>query len=218
MSQLEQVMQALVEFMRANQQWAIPIVFLVAFGECVALLSWLVPATVFFTAFAAVAGASGLNLIPLAFAASLGAGCGFWISYWAGGVLGPRVGEYWPLNKNPELLERGHAFFEKWGVLGILRPFLRPGARRDRHRRRHRRDAVPAVPARQLDRLLRLGLWAALRRRPHRRIPGALTPEASNRLNAAFMAGSAPEVRIEAVTTGRRQATVRACRDTLDRP
>lgn len=120
MSQLEQVMQGLVEFMRANQQWAIPIVFLVAFGECVALLSWLVPATVFFTAFAAVAGASGLNLIPLAFAASLGAGCGFWISYWAGGVLGPRVGEYWPMNKNPELLERGHAFFEKWGVLGIF--------------------------------------------------------------------------------------------------
>lgn len=120
MQQLESLMQGLVEFMRTNQQWAIPIVFLVAFAECVAVLSWLVPATVFFTAFGAAAGASGLDLVPLAFAASLGAGCGFWISYWAGIVLGPRIGETWPLKNNPELLERGHAFFEKWGIFSIL--------------------------------------------------------------------------------------------------
>lgn len=120
MAQLELWMQTLVEFMRANQEWAIPIVFLVAFAECVAVLSWLVPATVFFTAFGAAAGASGLNLIPLAIAASVGAGCGFWISYWVGLKLGPRVGDYWPLNRDPQMLERGHAFFEKWGVASIL--------------------------------------------------------------------------------------------------
>lgn len=119
MSQLDQWMHALVEFMRANQQWAIPIVFLVAFAECVAILSWLVPATVFFTAFGAVAGASGLDLIPLSLAASLGAAFGFWISYWAGLLLGPRVSDYWPLRDNPALLQRGHDFFEKWGILGV---------------------------------------------------------------------------------------------------
>ncbi|MFN3674067.1 MAG: DedA family protein [Bosea sp. (in: a-proteobacteria)] len=120
MAQLDSWMHWLVEFMRANEQWAIPIVFLVAFCECVAFLSWLVPATVFFTAFGAVAGASGLNLIPLSLAATAGAGIGFWLSYWAGLLLGPRVGDFWPLNKNPQLLERGHAFFEKWGFASIL--------------------------------------------------------------------------------------------------
>src|SRR5688572_16419962 len=55
MAQLESWMHWLVEFMRANQEWAVPIVFLVAFCECIAFLSWLVPATVFFTAFGAVA-------------------------------------------------------------------------------------------------------------------------------------------------------------------
>ncbi len=120
MPDLEQSMHALVEFMRANQQWAIPIVFLIGFSECVAILSWIVPATVFFTAFGAFAGASGLNLFPLALAASLGAGAGFWVSYWAGLLLGPRVGDHWPLSKNPQLLERGHAFFEKWGFASIL--------------------------------------------------------------------------------------------------
>ena len=120
MAQLELWMQALVEFMRANQEWAIPIVFLIAFAECVAILSWLVPATVFFTAFGAAAGASGLNLVPLAIAAAAGSGFGFWISYWAGLILGPRVDHHWPFNKNPELLARGHAFFEKWGIASIL--------------------------------------------------------------------------------------------------
>ena len=120
MHQLELWMHWLVEFMRANQQWALPIVFLVAFAECVAVLSWLVPATVFFTAFGAVAGASGLNLLPLSVAATVGAAMGFWVSYWVGLILGPRVSDYWPLNKNPQMLERGHAFFEKWGVLSML--------------------------------------------------------------------------------------------------
>lgn len=119
MAQMEQWIQALVAFLQANQQWAIPIVFLFALAECIAILSWLIPATVFFTAFGAIAGASGLNLVPLALAASLGAGLGFWLSYWAGIVLGPRVDHYWPMRDNPQMLERAHAFFEKWGVFGI---------------------------------------------------------------------------------------------------
>ena len=119
MLQLEQWMQDLVEFMHANQEWAIPIVFLIAFAECVAILSWLVPATVFFTTFGAIAGATGLNLVPLSLAASLGAASGFWISYWVGLVLGPRVGAHWPRRDTPALLQRGHDFFEKWGVLGV---------------------------------------------------------------------------------------------------
>ncbi len=120
MMPFENLMHELVAFMQANQEWALPIVFVVAFAECVAILSWLVPATVFFTAFGAVAGASGLDLVPLAVSASLGAGSGFWLSYWAGLKLGPRVGEIWPLNKNPQTLARGHEFFERWGVVSIL--------------------------------------------------------------------------------------------------
>lgn len=120
MGEIKLWMDTLVEFIRLHQEWAVPIVFLIAFAECVAILSWLVPATVFFTTFGAFAGASGLNLVPLALAASLGAGCGFWVSYWAGLVLGPRVAHYPPMNRNPQMLERGHAFFEKWGAMSIV--------------------------------------------------------------------------------------------------
>ena len=70
------ISQAVVAFMQANQRWAPIIVFLIAFAECVAILSWLVPATFFFTALGTVAGASGLNLFPLGLSASCGAGLG----------------------------------------------------------------------------------------------------------------------------------------------
>ncbi len=52
--------------------------------------------------------------------ASLGAGTGFLVSYWAGLFLGPRVHDYWPFRNNPQMLQRGHDFFEKWGVASIL--------------------------------------------------------------------------------------------------
>lgn len=116
----EAFFQPVIAFMQANQRWAPIIVFLIAFGECVAVLSWLMPATFFFAAMGTMAGASGLNLFPLALSASCGAGLGFAVSYWFGHKVGPRAHEYWPFRQHPEMLERGHAFFEKWGLPGIF--------------------------------------------------------------------------------------------------
>ena len=116
----EAYMRPLITYLQNNQQLILPVVFLIAFGECVAFLSFLVPATVFFSLFAAFAGAAGLNLLPIAVFISLGAGTGFWVSYWAGLKLGPTAGHRWPFSKNPQMLERGHAFFEKWGMAGVF--------------------------------------------------------------------------------------------------
>lgn len=120
MEMLEAWMRAGAEFAQANAAWAPVIVFVIAFCECVALLSFLVPATAFFTVFATAAGASGLAPLPLALAATAGAGLGFWISYWIGLKIGPSAGNYWPLKKNPEMLQKGHDFFEKWGAPGVF--------------------------------------------------------------------------------------------------
>ncbi|MCX7323739.1 MAG: DedA family protein [Hyphomicrobiales bacterium] len=113
-------MRDFAEFVQANAAWAPLIVFLIAFGECVAFLSFLVPATALFTVLATAAGASGLQPLPLALAATAGAGMGFWVSYWFGLVVGPRASQYWPLNKNPDLLKTGHDFFERWGAPGVF--------------------------------------------------------------------------------------------------
>jgi membrane protein DedA with SNARE-associated domain len=116
----EGTMQAAAAFAQANQGWAPVIVFVVAFCECVAFLSFLVPATAFFTAFGTAAGAAGLQPLPLALAATAGAGLGFWLSFVIGQKVGPRASEYWPFKGRPELLDKGHAFFEKWGWPGIF--------------------------------------------------------------------------------------------------
>ncbi len=113
-------MRSFAEFAQANAAWAPLIVFAVAFGECVAFLSFLIPATAFFTVFATAAGASGLAPLPLALAASAGAGLGFWASYWVGLAVGPKAKHYWPFTRSPELLTRGHDFFERWGAPGVF--------------------------------------------------------------------------------------------------
>ncbi len=117
---LEAHMRPLIDYLRLHQEYILPVVFLIAFGECVAFLSFLVPATVFFSLFGAFAGAAGLSLMPIALATSIGAGCGFWLSYWLGLKLGPTAQHRWPFRNNPQMLERGHAFFEKWGLAGIF--------------------------------------------------------------------------------------------------
>jgi membrane protein DedA with SNARE-associated domain len=117
---LEVYVKPVLDFVRAYPQYSILIVFLIAFGECFAFLSWLVPGTFFFVAFGTFAGASNLNLLPLSIAAGVGAASGFYTSYLLGKWLGPTVAHKWPFKDKPEVLARGHAFFEKWGAPGIF--------------------------------------------------------------------------------------------------
>lgn len=117
---VQEVLRPLMEWLRDHREFVLPFVFFVAFGECVALLSFLVPATVVFSALGVFAGAAQMDPLPLALAASLGAGAGFTVSYWAGQWLGPRAHLHWPFRDRPEMLQRGHDFFEKWGAPGIF--------------------------------------------------------------------------------------------------
>lgn len=120
MDMMDAWMRTAAEFAQANAAWAPVIVFVVAFCECIAFLSFLVPATAFFTVFATAAGASGLAPLPLALAATAGAGTGFWLSYVVGVKFGPSAGSYWPFKNNPDLLKKGHDFFERWGAPGVF--------------------------------------------------------------------------------------------------
>jgi membrane protein DedA with SNARE-associated domain len=117
---MDAFMSPLIEWLRVNQQLVLPTIFLIAFAECLAVVSLLVPATALMAGISVFAGAAGFNTFPLAMAASLGAVFGFWISYWAGLWYGPRANTTWPFKQHPEYLERGHTFFERWGVMGVF--------------------------------------------------------------------------------------------------
>ncbi len=118
-----------IDFVRVHEAWAIPIVFILAFGESLAFLSLLLPATVILLGLGALIGESGIPFWPIWAAAAAGAFFGDWVSYWVGIHYKDRVATLWPLSRNPQLLVRGHAFFERWGFFGaFFWPFLRPVA------------------------------------------------------------------------------------------
>src|SRR5215475_9015486 len=91
---LEAYALQIIDFVRANQAWAAPIVFVLAFGESLAFISLLLPAW--------------------------GALIGDWLSYWIGKKLEHAVQHIWPLSRHPELIPKGEAFVKRWGALAIV--------------------------------------------------------------------------------------------------
>jgi membrane protein DedA with SNARE-associated domain len=112
--------QSVVDYVSAHGEWAAPIVFVLAFGESLAFLSLIFPATVMLVGIGAAIGAADLPFWPIAFAAMAGALIGDAISYWIGWKYGHRLSGVWPFNKQPELLPRGARFFERWGTLSVF--------------------------------------------------------------------------------------------------
>src|SRR5215475_2143000 len=119
-SGMEQFAHAMTELVRANQGWAAPIVFLLAFGESLAFLSLLFPAWGALVAIGALIGASGISFYPVWIAGSLGAALGDWVSYWFGFRYKEQVAQMWPLSRYPDILPRGEAFVRNWGVPSIF--------------------------------------------------------------------------------------------------
>lgn len=117
---LNELTTSVVDFVRDYEVWAIPIIFALAFGESLAFISLLLPATVILFALGALIGESGIAFWPLWAAASAGAFFGDWFSYWVGVHYQERAGLMWPLSRHPQLLVRGHAFFARWGIWGAF--------------------------------------------------------------------------------------------------
>ena len=147
---LNDIIHWVSETVRQHENWAIPIIFFLAFGESLAFLSLLLPATVILLALGALIGESGIAFWPIWAAAAAGAFFGDWLSYWIGYHYQDRVAHMWPLSRNPQLLTRGHAFFERWGVLGIfIGRFFRPIACRGTAGWWHLRHAPALFPGGQ---------------------------------------------------------------------
>jgi membrane protein DedA with SNARE-associated domain len=110
----------ILTFVRDHESWAAPIVFALAFGESLAFISLLLPATAVLLGVGGLIGATGIDFWPIWLAAALGAALGDWVSYWLGFHYQHAIGQMWPLSRHPGLLARGEAFFRKWGALGIF--------------------------------------------------------------------------------------------------
>jgi membrane protein DedA with SNARE-associated domain len=120
---LDEVARIVVVFVKENRHLAAPIVFALAFGESLAFLSLVIPATIILVGISGLLGAGGYtvwNLWDVLLAGGIGGALGYSVSYWVGLYFKDRVRTIWPFSSNPELLDRGHQFFEKWGALGVF--------------------------------------------------------------------------------------------------
>ncbi|MEP9352009.1 DedA family protein [Xanthobacter sp. KR7-65] len=119
MIDIESIVAMTTRFVQQNQTLAPAVVFGLAFGESLALISFFIPATVLLLAIGALIEASGLHFFPIWLAAASGAALGDAISYWLGFHYKDRAKTFWPLSRRPDLVARAEDFFQRFGVWGI---------------------------------------------------------------------------------------------------
>ena len=120
MDSLDAYVQPVIEFVRAHEPWAAPIVFALAFGESLAFFSLLIPAWGALVGIGGLIGMTGIDFWPIWVAGSLGAAFGDWLSYWFGDRFKDKIARVWPLSRYPDLLPRGERFIQRFGVYAIF--------------------------------------------------------------------------------------------------
>ncbi|MDF2998793.1 MAG: associated Golgi protein-like protein [Xanthobacteraceae bacterium] len=118
--ELENLAREALHFVEAHKHLAPYIAFGLAFGESFAVLSVLFPATFVLVGMGPIIEAGGISFLPVWAAAAAGAALGDAISYWIGHYFGDRIRHMWPLSKYPATVDRGEAFFHRWGAWSVF--------------------------------------------------------------------------------------------------
>jgi membrane protein DedA with SNARE-associated domain len=118
---LEGFADAIVAFAREHRALVPAIVLVLAFCESLAFVSLILPFWGLLVAIGAfIGGAGSLDFWLVVASAAVGAALGDWLSYWLGYHYHHQIARMWPLSRYPDLLPKGHAFFERWGAWAIV--------------------------------------------------------------------------------------------------
>ncbi len=112
--------QHILAFVRENEFLVELLVFALGFAESVALMSFLVPASVLFLAVAALQSAGNGPFLPILFAGALGCLAGDMVSYMIGWRVRHRIGGLWPFRSRPDLLARTRWMIRRHGIYAIV--------------------------------------------------------------------------------------------------
>jgi membrane protein DedA with SNARE-associated domain/membrane-associated phospholipid phosphatase len=121
--------QPYLDYFTANPEWAIVIVFLIAFGEALLIIGLFVPSTAVLVGAGMLVGTGHLGFWPVFLATAIGCIAGDQVSYWAGRLFGERLKTMWPLNRYPALVERGENFVREHGGKSIAIGRFIPGVK-----------------------------------------------------------------------------------------
>jgi membrane protein DedA with SNARE-associated domain len=120
---LQQFIEGITQVMREHENLAVPIAFLVAFGESLCFASIVWPGWAILVGFSGALAASGVSpdvLMPMVIAAGLGGTLGYALSYWIGAYFKESIPGIWPFKNDPTLIPRGEAFFNKYGAWSVF--------------------------------------------------------------------------------------------------
>ena len=109
-----------LSFVEAHVHLAPYIVFALAFGESLAVISLLVPATFILVGVGALIEAGDIAFLPVWACAAAGAALGDAVSYWVGRHFKEKTHRLWPFSRHPQMLERGERFFHRHGSWSVF--------------------------------------------------------------------------------------------------
>jgi membrane protein DedA with SNARE-associated domain len=109
-----------IAFIEANRAWAGPIVGLLTFGESLAFVGLLMPATALMIATGSMIGMGVLEPLPVTLWAIAGAVLGDWLSFALGRKIGPDAYRRWPLKEHRHAVARTRLFFRRHGLAVIF--------------------------------------------------------------------------------------------------
>ncbi|MBK1703091.1 bifunctional DedA family/phosphatase PAP2 family protein [Halochromatium glycolicum] len=125
---MHELLESLLTWIGANPKSAYLVVFSAALAESLAVVGMVVPGVMILFGAGALIAAGKIGFWPTAGAAVLGAVLGDGLSYWLGHRYGDRLRDCWPLNRYPRQLERGIAFFARYGGKSVaFGRFFGPG-------------------------------------------------------------------------------------------
>ncbi|MEZ5649342.1 MAG: VTT domain-containing protein [Burkholderiaceae bacterium] len=119
-----------IALIAANPHWASALVFIVAAAESIVLAGYVIPGTVILFGVGGIAAVGNLPLLPIIVWAAAGAIVGDGFSYWLGHRYRHSLRNRWPFTRYPGLIDRGEAFFHRYGAMSIaigrFVPVLKP--------------------------------------------------------------------------------------------
>lgn len=110
----------ILAFVSTHRSWGAVLFGAMAFGESLAFVGVLIPATTVLVASGALVGAGVLPFWEIWIGGTIGAVAGDAVSYWIGRRLGPGVRTMWPFRDRPHWLAVGERVFSRWGWLAVF--------------------------------------------------------------------------------------------------
>jgi membrane protein DedA with SNARE-associated domain len=107
-------------FITEHRGWAGPIIGVLTFGESLAVIGLLMPATALMIATGSMIGTGLLDPLPVFLWAATGAILGDWVSFAIGRAIGHSAYYRWPLNRHREGVAKTRLFFRRYGLVSIL--------------------------------------------------------------------------------------------------